>query len=345
MKLKLIVFTLFTFLIGESAFAQITITQGSIAPIGSAYRDYAPLNTVTISAGPAGANQTWTIPEQTYSAPGVYNYVSPASTPFANLFPGATHASSDGSGYYSYTRVAANGFYFMGFVVAPDTVVIQNVYDPQGLVAPLPLSYPHAGWTYLTRATSEPFPGFFVTFTDSTLNTLDAWGTINTQFGSFQVLRVLQHSYNIAQITGLPPTITESTSYIWVTEQGLPVVSMNNEDGWNPNFTTAYINMTMPGTAAADPVRGPVAKNFNVQQNFPNPFNPTTSIPVELTQSGEVTLKIYNETGQLISEESMTMTAGAHTIPVNASTWASGNYFANISQHDAAQTIRMNLVK
>jgi len=43
-----------------------------------------------------------------------------------------------------------------------------------------------------------------------------------------------------------------------------------------------------------------VPKSFSLKQNFPNPFNPTTTISFELTESANVSLDIFNLNGQLV---------------------------------------------
>jgi hypothetical protein len=112
-----------------------------------------------------------------------------------------------------------------------------------------------------------------------------------------------------------------------------------------PDYDTGFLTLTEYGATSADPVRGPVANAFTVDQNYPNPFNPSTHLPISIDQPGEVSVKIYNETGQLVSHETYTLNPGQHSLPINGSNWSSGNYFANVSQNGVSQTTKMQLVK
>ena len=73
-------------------------------------------------------------------------------------------------------------------------------------------------------------------------------------------------------------------------------------------------------------------KDFELFQNFPNPFNPTTTIGFQLPQDGKVKLNIFNLLGQevaiLIEDD---LTAGYHEKIWNAEDNASGVYIYQVS--------------
>jgi flagellar hook assembly protein FlgD len=62
-----------------------------------------------------------------------------------------------------------------------------------------------------------------------------------------------------------------------------------------------------------------VINEFNLEQNYPIPFNPTTDIRFSLAAAANVNLSIYNNTGQLIKTQvSGSLNAGYHLFRWNA---------------------------
>jgi len=59
----------------------------------------------------------------------------------------------------------------------------------------------------------------------------------------------------------------------------------------NPVNEPVYLRMVSPL---------PLPKNLALQQNFPNPFNPGTTIQYNLPGAGPVSLKIYDMAGQVV---------------------------------------------
>jgi Secretion system C-terminal sorting domain len=78
---------------------------------------------------------------------------------------------------------------------------------------------------------------------------------------------------------------------------------------------------------------GPVLPTeYQVGRAAPNPFNPTTSLDIALPESAELTVRVYNVTGQLVSiVASGRYEAGNHTFTVDGSQLASGVYFVRVT--------------
>ncbi len=89
-----------------------------------------------------------------------------------------------------------------------------------------------------------------------------------------------------------------------------------------------------------------IPEYFNLYQNKPNPFNPTTSISFDLPESCEVSLKVYNLAGQLIETlVNSRMEAGYHLLNWDASTYSSGIYFYKLIAGDKVFAKHMTLLK
>jgi flagellar hook assembly protein FlgD len=95
-----------------------------------------------------------------------------------------------------------------------------------------------------------------------------------------------------------------------------------------------------------------VATRNHLDQNVPNPFNPTTTIRYEIKESGLVSLRIYNVAGQLVR----TLVDGHRNAgQLYEATWnglndggqpvASGVYFYKLVAKGYVQTKKMVLLK
>jgi hypothetical protein len=86
---------------------------------------------------------------------------------------------------------------------------------------------------------------------------------------------------------------------------------------------------------------------FSMNQNFPNPFNPSTRITFETTRENEpVRLSVFNMIGQEIQVlVDNPLPPGEHTIEFNGSELPSGVYFYQLSSPEGTLTKRMVLLK
>ncbi len=63
---------------------------------------------------------------------------------------------------------------------------------------------------------------------------------------------------------------------------------------------------------------------------YPNPANTSANVVINLTQSLEVTVALYNVTGQLVSSQVKNLASGASTITFDVTALPSGIYFINV---------------
>ena len=73
-----------------------------------------------------------------------------------------------------------------------------------------------------------------------------------------------------------------------------------------------------------------IPTEFQLYQNYPNPFNPTTTISFGLPEAADVTIKIYDINGRLVSKlVNKKYQAGAHKLTFSGTHLASGVYFVH----------------
>jgi hypothetical protein len=72
---------------------------------------------------------------------------------------------------------------------------------------------------------------------------------------------------------------------------------------------------------------------FQVSAIYPNPFNPSTNIQLNLEETATLSLSIYNAKGQLVESlvQNQDYSAGEHTLNWHAGALSSGIYFVQIS--------------
>jgi hypothetical protein len=125
-----------------------------------------------------------------------------------------------------------------------------------------------------------------------------------------------------------------------------PPDSLSNTEIWyrrNVNGGNGTAGMIAPGTVTME-CETPVSTELN--QNFPNPFNPTTKISFSLAIEGFVSMKVYDMVGrEVMTLVSGNKTAGSHSVEFNASNLTSGVYFYKLEAPGYSDMKRMMLIK
>jgi hypothetical protein len=129
--------------------------------------------------------------------------------------------------------------------------------------------------------------------------------------------------------------ILPNKTYHWRTK-------CKNFRGWGEfsetwNFSTVIVSVEDNKLAPSE---------FILEQNFPNPFNPSTQISFNLPERAFVELKIYNilgiEVANLISKE---LGAGHYTEEFDASSLSSGIYLYKLHAGNSSDVKKMTFIK
>lgn len=90
-----------------------------------------------------------------------------------------------------------------------------------------------------------------------------------------------------------------------------------------------------------------VPTQYELSQNFPNPFNPSTKINFAIPNDGKVSLNIYDISGRLVSTliNNEFKSANYYTVEFNGNNLSSGTYFYTLNSGQFKETRKMVLVK
>lgn len=89
-----------------------------------------------------------------------------------------------------------------------------------------------------------------------------------------------------------------------------------------------------------------VLNEFQLYRNYPNPFNPSTTIKYSLPRQSRIKISLYNILGNLV--ETLfdgEQTTGIHRLILNAKDLSSGVYFVSMEADHFNKSIKISLVK
>ena len=136
--------------------------------------------------------------------------------------------------------------------------------------------------------------------------------------------------------TNIPNSAVRFGDYICIDYLGnriVPVWTDERAGGYDMEIYTAIIVDT---TIGIQPISNNIPEQFELCQNFPNPFNPLTEIKYKIKKKGFVNIRVFDllgrEIAQLVNE---THKAGEYITRFNGSGFSSGVYLYIIGIGDA----------
>ncbi len=107
-----------------------------------------------------------------------------------------------------------------------------------------------------------------------------------------------------------------------------------------------YVQSIRPDGTSASKFAKNDKTDFVLRQNFPNPFNPTTTIAFSLNNSSSVRLSVFDMAGREVAVlVNQNLNSGNHSFNWDASSLASGAYFYRLSVNGVQSVKQMHLIK
>jgi Secretion system C-terminal sorting domain len=136
--------------------------------------------------------------------------------------------------------------------------------------------------------------------------------------------------------------------YYFHFKQGVGLTAVHMDDGCTC-LTSYYTNHSLLSSVITgiDKLQNDIPlKNSCLNQNYPDPFNPSTTISFTIPTRSSVLLKIYDMLGkEVTSIVSAELPAGTYSRQWNASKMSSGIYFYRLQAGSFTQTKRLVLLK
>lgn len=231
----------------------------------------------------------------------------------------------------------------LGLPADQDSITLALTYDPHLLEMELPLEM---GATWSGAADQHLYVlevgfdlGSLMPISVEVMSEVDGWGQLITPHGSFDALRYSTTTITRTSLFGFEIADT-SHSITIVTLDDIQVEISVFEGGVEYVGYRRAVGTTSGETLAELPV------SARIRGNYPNPFNPSTTIQFEVDQPGHVRIGVYDLMGREVSvlHEGM-MNAGSHETIWDASGFPSGTYIVRLETPAGAKARPIVLLK
>lgn len=194
----------------------------------------------------------------------------------------------------------------------------------------------------------QNYPAF--SSTDFTIDAGSAMKKIKINDASMNV--AILGNFGVTQASYNPGFQNTGKWYDFFSGDSITVSDVNMSVSLLPGEFKIYTTVKLPtpeagiATSILEKDENEMPVDFNLDQNFPNPFNPSTTISFTIPSSGMVNLAVYNSIGELVKVlVNEQMAQGRYTTNFDASDLSSGIYFYRLVSDGTVLSKKMILLK
>ncbi len=167
---------------------------------------------------------------------------------------------------------------------------------------------------------------------------------------------VLRKEYNFGSGYGTPGYVNPANSpytdnNVFITKFGdldarysVQAIRIGGQESLYSDYVSTYGQSTWK--ISNDTKTEEIIKKYALESNYPNPFNPSTTITYQLPKDGFVKLAVYNSLGQEVAKlVSKNQTVGKYSVQFDASNLPSGIYIYKFQAGEFGSVKKMMLTK
>ncbi len=120
---------------------------------------------------------------------------------------------------------------------------------------------------------------------------------------------------------------------------------VDNSSAWTDTSMNHMVTVS-PATGVEETKLTGIPTEYLLSQNFPNPFNPSTTINYSIVKEGNVNITVYNSLGKEVEVLADSYkSAGNYSVKFSNTNLSSGIYYYKINSDNFTQTKKMILLK
>jgi hypothetical protein len=333
----------------EQSFAQTTITQQQVEAVfspGRSVRIYQDTSSKVVNVGLTGGPHVYDFSTLPFFFAGRESVLAVSQIPqLVSRYGTATAVlrTQEGSGGFIYNpmQIDAQGWRNLGEAhIGTGLAERYRHYAPFEFDAHFPITFGHTTTQTFSTIETTYVSGGSPTMSSTVLAEsliVDGYGTLLLPGLSLNCLRVRKKEYQNGTYHG----------FHFMTSNGASlVVSSRNHQPGTGNIQVEGVLYVLGDLFSSIPRSEEQPHQYRLLQNFPNPFNPSTTITFGVPRSSHVILKLYNFLGQeiqtLVNEQ---LHPGQFEVQWHADGMASGVYFYRIQAGDFSESRKLLLAK
>jgi len=247
---------------------------------------------------------------------------------------------------YDFYRETNTFFANVGMGATINGIPLTSRMEPRDFIYRFPMEYGSTDQSFSQFGFDVPTIGHYGQKMLRT-NTVDAWGTLTTRFGTFAVLRVYTEMERTDTVSfqgfGFEQNRPKEFEYKWLGKNtGLPLLKVTGQFLFGQRVVNEVVyqdsvrGFTPPGPFDEEEPEDTLSAGIDHSEllelrAYPNPVVSSLRVSFQSKQSGSVTVNIRDVTGRKVApQQRMILGVGLQQLEIDCSSLSAGTYWVSL---------------